>query len=68
MISKKILTDENHNPIAVLIDYQDWLVIEKQLDLGGSDRNAKINALAGSIKFPIDAMEFQHMVRDEWER
>jgi len=30
-ISKKILTDEAMRPIAVQIDYQDWLDIERQL-------------------------------------
>ncbi len=68
MISKKFLTDENQNPIAVLIDYQDWLLIEKQLELSVLDRSAKINALAGSIQFPIDAMTFQHTLREEWDR
>jgi hypothetical protein len=68
MISKKFLTDENQKPIAVLIDYQDWLLIEKQLELSVLDRSAKINALAGSIQFPIDAMKFQHTLREEWDR
>lgn len=30
-ISKKILTDEAMHPLAVQLDYQDWLVIERLL-------------------------------------
>ena len=32
-IQKKIVTDENARPIAVQIDYSDWLEIERQLAL-----------------------------------
>ncbi len=30
-INKKILTDEAMHPLAVQIDYQDWLIIEQLL-------------------------------------
>ncbi len=68
MINKKFLTDENNKPVAVLIDYQDWLVIEKQLELSPEERIARINALAGSVKFPMEGLEFQQMMRAEWDR
>ncbi len=32
-IRKKILTDESQHPLAVQIDYADWLVLEKWLEL-----------------------------------
>ena len=32
-IHKKIVTDEDHRPVAVQIDYDDWLRIERALDL-----------------------------------
>ena len=64
----RYLTDENHKPVAVVIEYRDWLVIERQLEVALAPKNSQINALAGRIKFPMDAMEFQNQVRDEWER
>ena len=32
-IHKKIMTDENNRPVAVQIEYQDWLEIERQLGM-----------------------------------
>lgn len=36
-IHKKILTDEAMRPLAVQIDYADWLEIERQLSLLSRD-------------------------------
>jgi hypothetical protein len=68
MIHKQYLTDENQKPVAVVIAYKDWLVIEKQLELGSQERSDRINALAGSLKFPMNGMEFQEKVRAEWDQ
>ena len=35
-IQKRIVTDENRRPVAVQIDYADWIKIERQLDLESS--------------------------------
>ena len=35
-IRKKIVTDERLHPIAVQIDYEDWLEIEKMIFCNGS--------------------------------
>lgn len=32
-VRKRIVTDESQRPVAVQIDYADWLKIERQLDL-----------------------------------
>ncbi len=36
-IRKKILTDETQRPVAVQIDYADWLEIEQHLNLQGEE-------------------------------
>ena len=33
IVRKKLVTDEGHRPIAVQIDYDDWLRIERQLEI-----------------------------------
>lgn len=68
MIPKRYLTDENHNPVAVVIDYAEWLRIEKQLGESSDERSRKLASLAGSMNFPMDGMEFQKMMRSEWDR
>ena len=64
-IRKKILTDENNEPVAVQIDYKDWLECEKILNL----QPAKVVDLAdfsGSISLPVEPLEFQKKIRDDW--
>ncbi len=64
-IKKKILTDENNEPIAVQIDYKDWLECEKLLHLK-SAKMADLSEFAGSIPLKMDPLEFQKKIRDEW--
>ena len=69
-ITKKIVTDENHKPIAVQIDYEDWLEIEKLLDrqkLPTRGATAEdLNKHAGWLTLTEDPVEFQRRIRDEW--
>lgn len=64
-IKKKILTDENNEPIAVQIDYKDWLECEKLLHLK-SAKMVDLSEFAGAIPLKIDPLEFQKKIRDEW--
>ena len=44
-IRKKILTDSSERPIAVQIDYTDWLEIERSLNLESDDpRNTDLSS------------------------
>ncbi len=52
-IKKKILTDENNEPIAVQIDYKDWLECEKLLQLN-SAKMVDLSEFAGSIPLKMD--------------
>jgi hypothetical protein len=67
-ISPKILRDENENPVAVQIPYEDWLEIKKKLSL--HERQFKIVDLTphiGVIKLTEDPLEFQQRIRAEWD-
>lgn len=64
-IRKKILTDENNEPIAVQIDYKDWLECEKILNLK-SPQTIDLSEFSGKISLTEDPLEFQKKIRDEW--
>jgi hypothetical protein len=64
-IRKKILTDENNEPVAVQIDYKDWLECEKILNLKSSQA-VDLSEFSGKISLTEDPLEFQKKIRDEW--
>jgi len=63
-IRKKILTDENNEPVAVQIDYKDWLECEKILN-SQSSKAVDLAEFSGSISLTVDPLEFQKRIRDE---
>ncbi|MBC1212792.1 hypothetical protein GNE08_00980 [Trichormus variabilis ARAD] len=65
---KKIVTDEAMNPVAVLIDYQDWQQIEKILETYQlqESQDFNINTYSGVIKLKLDPLEYQQNIRNEW--
>lgn len=66
-INKKILKDEFERPIAVQIEYSDWLEIERSLKLqseGLSD--SELSKYRGVITLTEEPLEFQKRVRQEW--
>lgn len=66
-IQKKIVTDENMHPVAVQIDYHDWLNIEQELDLR-DDKNKTVDlaCFMGILSLDEDPLEYQRRIRDEW--
>lgn len=66
-IHKKILTDEAMHPIGVLIDYHDWLDIEKALHLKDHSSASELSKFKGSIHLTEDPLEFQKKMRNEWK-
>ncbi len=64
-IRKKILTDENSQPVAVQIDWADWLEIEKSLRQSKTGA-ASLSRYAGSIRLTEDPLAFQDRLRSEW--
>ncbi len=67
-ILKKILTDENMRPVAVQIDYADWVEIERALRLGDNGRQpTDLARHIGRLDWPVDGLEYQQGFRGEWE-
>ena len=66
-VPKKIVTDENMHPVAVQIEYSDWLRIEKVL---GSQTIASpatdLSRHSGRLNWPVDGLEYQRKARSEW--
>lgn len=66
-IRKKILTDETERPVAVQIDYSDWLEIERSLDLrNGETRNTDLSAYEGVVTLTEEPLKYQVRIRQEW--
>lgn len=66
-VRKKIVTDENHQPVEVVISYQDWLEIERLLELQSEERLVTdLSAFRGAITLTEDPADYQRRVRDEW--
>jgi len=66
-IKKKILTDKSDRPIAVQIDYSDWLEIERSLSLL-VDRAVEtdLSSYEGIMTLTEEPLEYQSRVRQEW--
>ena len=66
-IRKRIVTDEHNQPVAVQIDYEDWLEIERRLgaaENGGAP--ASIDRFSGVLRLSEDPLEYQRRTRGEW--
>jgi hypothetical protein len=73
-IQKKIVVDEARNPVAVQIDYEDWLEIERLLETREAEKSK-----AGRSRFQEllektrgtwkggDGLEYQIRIREEWD-
>lgn len=63
------VTDEDHKPIAVQIDHDDWMEIETQLNLQKPEsRCVDLSRFAEKLtmELPKDPVGYQHRIRDEW--
>ncbi len=66
-IRKWILTDSAERPIAVQIDYTDWLEIERSLNLQREDtKDSDLSSYEGMITLSEDPLEYQSRIRQEW--
>ena len=66
-IGKKILRDESQRPVAVQIDYSDWLEIERRLSLRSEEgRSSDLSSYAGVIALTEDPLGYQSRIRQEW--
>jgi len=77
-VKKHIVTDENGQPVAVQIDYADWLEIERQLEESSSPPKSaadmtdeEFEALAEDVSGHWkggDGFEYQQRIRTEWDQ
>jgi hypothetical protein len=66
-IRKKVLRDSLERPIAVQIDYADWLEIERSLNLQDEPKEpVDLSAYSGILSLTEDPLEFQRRMRNEW--
>jgi len=66
-IEKKILTDESQRPVAVQIDYSDWLEIERRLNLHAEEaRSTDLSSYEGVIQLTEEPLGYQSRIRKEW--
>jgi hypothetical protein len=66
-IQKKIVTDEAKRPVAVQIDYSDWLEIERSLNLAVKEiSSVNLSRYAGVICLTEEPLAYQSRIRQEW--
>ncbi|MBV9307571.1 MAG: hypothetical protein JOZ45_15605 [Acidobacteriaceae bacterium] len=65
-IHKKLVTDEQLQPVAVQIDYEDWLKIEQALALKQTPKVSDLNSYRGVLRLMEEPLEYQNRIRDEW--
>lgn len=73
-IRKKIVTDEDARPVAVQIDYEDWLEIERLLEGRGAEepepgksRYQELLEKTSRSWTGGDGLEYQIRLREEWD-
>lgn len=67
-VARKLVTDEEMRPVAVQIDYADWLEIEQRLTLPHPLRESTDLARhIGKLDWPVDGLEYQRQMRSEWD-
>jgi hypothetical protein len=63
-IRKNIVVDEEMRPIAVQIDYCDWLEIERLLNLQSNQpRVVDLSRFAGTLTLTEEPLEYQTRMR-----
>jgi hypothetical protein len=65
-IRKKTVTDEAKQPIAVQLEYTDWLKIERALNLSQEEEVTDLSRYCGVISLTEEPLAYQARVRNEW--
>ncbi len=67
-IRTRIVSDENMRPVAVQIDYADWLEIQSLLKQSNGPKPATDLARhRGRVNWPVDGLKYQDEARSEWD-
>lgn len=77
-VKKRIVTNEDGQPVAVQVDYSDWLEIERQLEESSSTPKSaadmtdeEFKAFAEEVSGHWtggDGLEYQRRIRAEWDQ
>ncbi len=67
-VPRKLVVDENAKPIAVVIDYADWVRIENALASleDGAAGSGDLSPFFGTLVLREDPLAYQARTRDEW--
>ena len=66
-IHRRIISDEARRPVAVQIDYPDWVEIARELHLDEAEERAvDVSRFAGVISLGEEPLEYQARLRGEW--
>ena len=66
-IRKRFVTDKASNRVAVQIDYNDWLRVERSLNLQDRHRRkTNLSRYCGVISLIEDPLDYQARLRNEW--
>lgn len=66
-LQKQFVTDEEGRPVGVLVPYEEWLRIERQLGIkAGADGSTGLQRHEGVIHIAEDPVTYQRRLRDEW--
>ncbi|MBI4558974.1 MAG: hypothetical protein HY706_15435 [Candidatus Hydrogenedentes bacterium] len=66
-LRKNLVVDASNRPVAVQIDYADWLVLESQLEnLARRGKAVDLSRHAGVLSLSYDPMQHQIGMREEW--
>lgn len=64
---KHLVTDEHLRPIAVQIDYADWLKIEQAISSNcASSEPRDLSRYSGVLELKDEPLGYQRNIRSEW--
>lgn len=66
-IHKKIVVDENSKPLEVIISYEEWEKIERLMGTGQALTSSRLAKYVGILTLREDPLDYQKMVRNEWQ-
>lgn len=69
---KEVITNDPMRPLAVQMDYADWVEIERQLSESESPvqgtRLIDLSPFSGTLRWGEDGVAYQRRLREEWDR
>ena len=66
VIRERLVTDEDLRPVAVQIEYEDRVEIERRLGLGRAPRETDLASHRGVMALTEEPLAYQERIRGEW--